>query len=86
MKLIDMISKAVEDKAMLGTFVDPFSAEHVKRVFIVLRKDFKGTNIAQGTVYFENGDTKGEHEISCASLDLLLPKLKAFIEGLETKA
>jgi len=71
----------------LSDFKDPFNKECVREIFFFVRKEFCGNKGIQydSTVYFKNGNTKGEQNIKADDFVSLVKKTEDFVKSLENK-
>lgn len=79
-----MITLKNEESKFLNEFKNPFNSEKIERVFFVVRKDLFDENkiIYRSTIYFKNGNTKGEQEVDAKDFIELIKKTENFIKTL----
>ena len=61
---------------------DPFNSEHCEKVTMWIRKNWSGVIVFEATVYFQNGPTNGEHNITADSFPDLVRKVELFTTSL----
>ena len=61
---------------------DPFRADCCDRITMWIRKDWSGAVVFEARVYFQNGPTKGEHDIGADSFTSLVRKVELFTASL----
>jgi hypothetical protein len=80
------VSKHIKN-LLLSTFKFPFKKECVSEISIHYYnpKYYKWmrSHPTRCTIYWKNGDTKGEHEIKCESLKQLFNEMSAVFEYLD---
>ena len=73
-----------ETKNFVSTYKNPFNQDKIKRIVISInvKTNFLYDNPFEATVYFNNGDTNGNHDIKADSLPDLLTMIEIFIKSL----
>lgn len=67
----------------LADFKDPFIKDCVEKIFFIIRKDMWGKSLKySATVYFQNGNTKGEQDIEAGNFVDLVKKVEDFVKSL----
>ncbi len=66
----------------LSELRDPFRADCCERITMWIRKDWHGSVVFEAKVAFENGPTKGEHDIQADSFPSLVRKVELFTASL----
>lgn len=73
--------KILGNEKLPSVLNDPFKKSSVTSI-VVRYEDYwsRGNWEARGTVYFKNGDTKGEQKFIAPTFDEVVSKIKQFIE------
>ncbi len=84
MGLLQLFAKESDRESFVSTFKDPFKSDKVESVRMNIHKGYfdKSRIEFKACVYFENGATKGEHNITADDFNSLVGKVESFIKTL----
>ena len=84
--MIQIANEQNESTQDLCGFRNPFNSNSLHHISIHLGKGiFIDTVRFDATVYFENGETKGEHKIIADDFQSLMKKLEQFTNSFKTE-
>jgi hypothetical protein len=73
----------IGNQSLPSTVKDPFGKQSIKKITVTYSAPFWAHEkdwSARGTVYFENGNTKGEQQFEEKDFDEVVLKIKQFIQ------
>lgn len=82
--ILKLFKSDADENQYMSTLVDPFKKNAVTWITMNIYKDYYGNVVYKSKIDFENGPTKGNHEIVAGDFNSLVKSVEGFLKSLES--